>query len=511
MQHPRAEGQPLFLILLGGLSLSMLLPALVGLAREDFVSARAFFYTAILGAALAGVVALARGRHRVVRHGRADLNGLLSLLAAFVVLPAGLAIPVWEILPALPFLDAYAEMVSAFTTTGMVFLPKDPQTPMALDLWRAQVGWMGGFVIWVSAAAVMAPLSLGGFEVTSVAAQMSGDPAVQRFQRAALYRRVLLGARTLGPIYGGLTALLWLALILLGDRPLVAVSHAMSVMSTSGITPLGAPPPGAAAGSGVPGEMAMALFLVFAISRLAFTSDTDGSRTGLLRDPEFRMGMMIVLAVPLALFLRHWLAVIEGAGDQSILHMLRALWAALFTALSFLTTFGFEAQDWGAMRSWSGLETPGLILMGLAMTGGGVATTAGGVKLLRVYALYLNGMREMERLVYPHSVSGRAVSRGRIRRRGAFPAWISFMLFAMTLALGTAVFALLGSDFEQATVLSVAGLSNTGALLASGAAEAIHADALPAGAKAVACAVMVLGRLELLAIIALFNPNLWRD
>ena len=56
--------------------------------------------------------------------------------------------------------------------------------------------------------------------------------------------------------------------------------------------------------------------------------------------------------------------------------------------MSFLTTTGFESEYWGSSQAWSGLKTPGLILMGLCVLGGGIATTAGGVKLLRVYVLY---------------------------------------------------------------------------------------------------------------------------
>ena len=79
--------------------------------------------------------------------------------------------------------------------------------------------------------------------------------------------------------------------------------------------------------------------------------------------------------------------------------------------------------DWAEARQWSGLGTPGMILMGLAVIGGGVATTAGGVKLLRVYALYMHGRREMARLVHPSSVSH--VRKGdSIHNNGAFIAWV---------------------------------------------------------------------------------------
>nr|MBC6966380.1 Trk system potassium uptake protein TrkH [Roseobacter litoralis] len=133
------------------------------------------------------------------------------------------------------------------------------------------------------------------------------------------------------------------------------------------------------------------------------------------------------------------------------------------------------------------------------------------MKLLRVFALYLNGLREMERLVHPSSVSSAGSQTRRIQRNGAFIAWIFFMLFALTLAVLTILLAVLGVSFQDALVLSIAGLSTTGPLITFAADTPISLLELGPYAKAVFCAAMVLGRLETLAIIALLTPDLWRD
>ena len=147
----------------------------------------------------------------------------------------------------------------------------------------------------------------------------------------------------------------------------------------------------------------------------------------------------------------------------------------------------------------------------LAVIGGGVATTAGGVKLLRVYALYLNGLREMERLVHPSSVSGAGRHNRRIQKNGAFIAWVFFMMFALSLALVCVILSALGLNFDQAIVLSIAALSTTGPLIDVAADTPIRLAELGGWAKGVLCATMVLGRLETLAIIALITPDLWRN
>jgi trk system potassium uptake protein TrkH len=219
---------------------------------------------------------------------------------------------------------------------------------------------------------------------------------------------------------------------------------------------------------------------------------------------------VLVAVLTLGLFLRHWIAAFDIDMPLSPLAILRSLWGSAFTALSFLTTTGFASASWDEARAWSGLGTPGLVLAGLAIVGGGVATTAGGVRLLRVYALVRHGEREMIRLVHPAAVLGGGATARWLRRQGAYRAWIFFMLFAITVALVMAAAALTGLGFEPAMIMSIAALSNTGPLAAIAGDTALHWAELNGPAQFVFALAMVLGRLETLAIIALFNPELWR-
>lgn len=484
----------------------MLVPALHALSVEDHSIAQAFFYSSILGMAMVLVIAMAISGRRV---DNSDIENLASLLLAYTALPIVLAIPFYEGLETTTFLNAYVEMVSSLTTTGATLFDTPGRLEGSLHLWRGLVGWFGGLLIWVSASAVLAKMNLGGFEVTVSNEPGQGNMRIDRFERANSARRLEQVTRELAPIYVGLTSALWVMLIIGGDPPLVAAIHAMSTLSTSGISPVGGV---ANAPSGFAGEAVIVLFLLFALSRLTFSSDTiNNTRSSLFKDPEFRIGLVLVLGVPMLLFLRHWLAVLDPEQTESFGMAMAALWGGIFTVMSFLTTTGFESVHWATAQNWSALETPGLVLLGLSILGGGVATTAGGVKLLRVYVLYLNGKREMERLIHPSSV-GKASSAGRrIRRQGAFIAWIFFMLFALSLAVVTMTMAALGLNLENALVLSIAALSTTGPLTQAAATSPISLIEMSAAAKMVFCAAMVLGRLETLAIIALFNPSLWRD
>jgi trk system potassium uptake protein TrkH len=483
----------------------MYLPAAHALVRDDHPTSRSFFYSGTLGLILITILAIVLSGRK--GHPR-SFTYLLALLAAFVFLPLFLAVPFHDALGTTRFLNAYVDMVSALTTTGANVLGDPARLNDSLHLWRAQVAWMGGLMMWIAAYAILAPLSLGGFEVTT-----QGQPG--RAQSADGYKqasdprvRMTKAVRVLLPVYLGLTLVLWVALLMLGDRPLVALCHAMSVMATSGISPLGGVE---GAQAGLPGEAVMALFMLFALSRLSFSSDTATKGSARLdQDPEFRIGLLVVVVLPVVLFLRHFLGAydvdqIEAAGTA-----LRALWGSVFTVLSFLSTTGFASADWSTAQAWSGLQTPGLILMGLALIGGGVATTAGGVKLLRVYVLYLNGLREMERLIHPSSVGNEGRERRRIQRRGVFVAWIFFMLFALSLAAVTVLLTLTGVGFEDAMLLSVASLSTTGPLIEVASEGSIRLIELGSAAKMILAGAMILGRFEMLAIITLIGAGSWK-
>ena len=497
----------LFLLIFGIAAAAMYPPALLATMDNDDVSARSFFYAGTLGLILVTLIALARGR---VRPQREEMRQLMALFGAFAILPFYLAVPVHDALQTTSFVNAYLDMVSAVTTTGIDLFGDPDRLAPALHLWRAEVAWLGGLLMWVAAGAILAPMSLGGFEVTARGEPGRADPGTLAMTRADPAKRLRRVGATLLPIYAGLTGVLMVLLLAAGDEPLVALCHAMSVMATSGISPVGGLD-GSEAGR--VGEVAMFCFMVFALSRVTFSDDTlsGGRNRNLLKDPEFRVGAALVLGVPLLLFARHWMGAFDlemtGRPEEAV----RALWGGAFTVLSYLSTTGFVSADWQTSESWSGLSASGIILMGLAMVGGGVATTAGGVKLLRVYALYLNGLREMERLVYPSSMTSMGRGQRRLQSNGAFIAWVFFMLFAVSLTAVTLVLGLFGIEFEESIVLAIATLSTTGPLIEHASDVEIPILTFSAGAKAVLCAAMVVGRLETLAIVALLTPDLWRN
>ncbi len=495
---------PLFALLVGICALVMMIPAAVALTEEDFHVARSFFYSGLLFAVLTLVVGFATHGIKPTGTARSHLAGLV---AAYILLPAILAVPFDDAIGNTRFYNAYFEMVSSLTTTGAtVFDPA--RLSDALHLWRALVGWLGGLLVWVTAAAVMAPLNLGGFEVSSETRLGDVPASAAQMQAAAPTVRLRKALIHLAPVYVTLTAILWLLQLISGEGDLAALIHAMSVLSTSGISPDGTLSGGE---GGFASEVFIFVFFLFALTRHSFADRlTFETPRVLIHDRELLLALSLVGLLTVLLFLRHWIGALEVNDVDNGQAAFAALWGTLFTGMSFLTTTGFVSDFWIEARSWSGLPTPGLVLLGLALIGGGAATTAGGIKLIRVYALYKHGARELGKLTYPNSVAAGGRLGRRIRREGAYIAWVFFMLFILSMAAVMVALSLAGLGFEPAFVLSAASLSTTGPLAAFGGGQPIVYGALGDGAKAVLAVAMILGRLETLVLIALFNPGFWR-
>ncbi len=492
---------PLFVLLMMLGALAMLVPAAHAARQENWLIARVFFQYSLLILALSVLIGTAM-MNRTTRN--VPRSNLITLILAFALLPAFFALPFAEVLPYLSFERAYFEMLSSFTTTGATLFDDPFRISESLHLWRGLVGWLGGLFMLVAAVAILEPQNLGGYEMRETMVVQGQGRSIHVENDV----RLLKALRLIGPAYLVFTSVLALLLIFSGERVFPATIHAMSTLATSAISPV-AGMQGAQAG--MLGEMLIAVFLVIAVSsKLMSLSSFPQVVRGLPKDPEFQLMLIVVIGAPLFMFARHWLAAIEVDAGQDIMAGFGAIWGAVFTTLSFLTTTGFESVHWHEAQNWSGLKAPGILLFGLAVMGGGVATTAGGVKLLRIYSLFRHGQREIERLSHPHSIGRSGTSTRRFRRQGAELAWVFLMLFVMSIGAVALALSLLNIQFEDAFALAVASLTNTGPIYMALGDPAAHYASLSDTAIAIISAAMILGRVETLALIALLNPEYWR-
>ena len=460
-----------------------------------------FFYTGLLGVTFLALIGLARSNQT---SRETALDQMLSLALIFVFLPVFLAIPEYSVIRTTSFLNAYLDMVSALTTTGFEVFPASSLSD-ALHLWRALVGWMGGVLIWVAAVAILAPLNLGGFELTAQHANARRQANFISTSERKLF--LLRSAQTLIPLYIGLTGSLWLGFMLSGASGYSGFIFALSVLSTSGITAYQGV---MGLSSGIWAEVLIVMFFTLALSRVFWAPEkTTGFAKGLLRDVELRLAIWITILLSFVLFIKQVASSAAPLAEYGPEALLTLIWGNLFTILSFLSTTGWSSQYWQPIAPLSNAGVPGFLFLGLGLIGGGIATTAGGVKLLRFYILYLNALREVGRLVHPSSVGKTKSQNQHDLGQGAFAAWIFFMLFGLSLAGITLLLAASGLSFETALVLCVSAISTTGPALMMVIEGPFDMIALSGLAKAILCLAMVLGRLEILVILALLRPEIW--
>ena len=494
---------PALVVLLMGAAVLMLLPAMHAAQLRQWAVARSFLEHAVFFVVVGLILGLATMNRPVRIPAR---YFLMTLLLAYVLLPLVLAAPLVPILPGVGLGAGYFEMLSCLTTTGATLFDRPQVVPEPIHLWRAIVGWVGGLLVLVASFAILAPLNLGGFELGHAGDDRRGIARSGTVAEGS--QRIGRALRIIGPVYGGMTLALFMLLLLCGDTPFVALCHAMGTLSTSGISPVG----GLAGGrAGMMGEVAIAFFLLPAVSLRGFGVLSRRRIGPRFSDPQIQLMLISVVGVTAILFLRSFWGASEIDRQDNLVAAARALWGSLFTVLSFLTTTGFESHDWRTMQLWSDLPDPGLVvLLGVATMGGGIATTAGGIKLLRLYALYRHGVRELDRLIHPNAIGRRGRGDQLLSARGARIAFIFLMLFLIAAAVVMYALALTGLGFVRSLSLAIAGLTTTGPAMAVLGDAAVYRE-MTATARAIFCAAMIVGRMEVLVIIALFNPIYWRQ
>ena len=149
-----------------------------------------------------------------------------------------------------------------------------------------------------------------------------------------------------------------------------------------------------------------------------------------------------------------------------------------------------------------------IILIGLCLFGG-LATTAGSIKLLRISLLFSAFSNETAKLMHPSSTVG-ANSNLKALENSIFMAWVLFMLFIVSLALLTVILATFGLLFEEAIILAVACLTTTGPIIEVLGFEPSLISGLSHFSKMALVSSMILGRLEILVALSVITSALRR-
>lgn len=482
----------------------MLAPAFVALLHDDHETSQIFFYQGLLIAligAFFGIASLNQGLKPSLK------RDMLELTRVFLILPILFAVPLYTLIENFTFLDAYFEAISSFTTTGATLIREATDVPASIHLWRASIGWMGGLVMWVTAATIIQHFGFHLFYRSQYSGESSSDYTETgdlSFEEQPLYRKFSI----LLPYYLVLTLILWAALGVLGGSGLNALIFAMSTLSTSGIVGETAFLDSAA---GIWGEIIVVLFLLFGITRLLiFYYWYKPVTMDFYNDAEVRLACKIIVLVLFGALLYDWQLLIQGYNEESILLILQNCWGVIFTAVSFLTTTGFESTYWFASTGAQVKGFPHLVLLTLVIIGGGVATNSGGIKLLRLKILFENVAREVFHLLYPTGVAHKKSWNLRNMQSGWDEAWLIFTMFFVSVVVLLLCLVTVGLNFETALTVSLAVITTTGPLVETSLAGSFSYAELDYFAKVMTSFGMIVGRLEIVLIMFILGREAWK-
>ena len=411
----------------------------------------------------------------------------LSLTLAWISFAVFGALPFLLSREITSFTDAVFESTSGITTTGATIFTSVENLPKSILFWRSLIQWLGGLGIIVFSL-ILYPLLGGG-------AALLFDSEVTGLTHDKFQPRAIEMARSLWFIYISLTVVL-IGLLLFGKmNSFDAVCHAFSTISTGGFSTKEI---NVAYWNSTYIEIITCIFMFIGATNFALIYFLSKGRfKRFFKDEELRwfmaiiLGMSLVVAVGLQMDYR----------TNTLLHTFKI---AVFQVISVITGTGFSNNvvNW---RSFYWI--PFMFLMVIC---GCAGSTSGGMKVIRVVVLTKNIYYEFKRLIHPRAiipvrVNGNALSFDTVQRLLAFAFLYILIVFV---SWGILVFS--GMSFMEALVAALSSLGNTGLGFGENGPSGTF-TAISAFAKWYMAFLMIMGRVEIFAVLILFTPEFWKN
>jgi len=414
-------------------------------------------------------------------------DGFLIVAAFWLGLGAMGGVPLFFAqLPDMSFTDAIFESISGLTTTGATVLTGLDDLPRSILYYRQQLQWLGGMGIIVLAVAILPMLGVGGMALYK--AETPGP-----MKDSKLTPRITETAKALWYIYVGLTIACALAYWGAGMSLFDAICHSFSTIAIGGFSThdqsIGY----------FDSDLIDLVAIIFMIAAganfsLHFVAWRDKSFRSYLADPEFRAYIKLLISIcAVTLTYLYVTDVYDSLGDTVI--------RGMFQVVSVATTTGFTTDEFWI---WPGALP--VILIFSSFIGGCAGSTGGGMKVIRWLLLYLQGVREVKRLVHPNGEIPVKLGKIVIAQRVIESVWGFFAVYVVLFAFMMVV--LLADGLDQVTAFSAiaASLNNLGPGLGD---ISTGFGGLSNLSKWVCILAMLLGRLEIFTLLVLVSRSFW--
>ena len=421
-----------------------------------------------------------------------DHDKKLNLQQAFLLTALSwLSIAIFGSLPLIfsevnfSFTNAFFESMSGITTTGSTIIPNLEEMPKAILLWRAILQWLGGIGIIVMAITLMPIMNVGGMQLFKISNSDSSEKILPKSKEIAL--RLIY-------IYSGLTTLCAISYKILGMNTFDSITHSMTTIATGGFSNYNE---SIGFFNSFSIEISAMIFIILgSLPFIAYIKFLNGNRRIFFSDIQIRTFLKIILISILILSIYLFL-------DKSSELNFRTV---LFNVISILTGTGYVNAQFD---NWGGF--PLIIFIGLMFIGGCAGSTTCGIKIFRFQILYSFVLNQLKKIIYPKGIFVLKYNQSPVDDKFT-ASIISFIYMYLVIFFAiTALLSLTGLDFITSISGAATSISNVGPGLGSTIGPNGNFSSLPDISKWILSFGMILGRLELFAILVLFLPSFWRN
>ncbi len=383
------------------------------------------------------------------------------------------------------FTNAFFESMSGITTTGSTIISNLEEMPKSILLWRALLQWLGGIGIIIMAITLMPIMNVGGMQLFKISNNDSSEKILPKSKEIAI--RLIF-------IYTGLTLLCAISYNIFGMDIFDSITHSMTTIATGGFSNYNQ---SIGFFNSASIEISAMIFIILgSLPFIAYIKFISGNKKILINDIQIRSFLKIILITIIILS-------IYISFNESISLNLRAI---LFNVISILTGTGYvnaQYDNWGSFAL--------VLFLILMFIGGCAGSTTCGIKIFRVQILYTFIINSLKKIIYPKGVFILKYDRNPIDNKFV-SSIISFIyMYLIIFFLLAVLLSLTGLDFLTSISGAATSISNVGPGLGSIIGPNSNFSSLPDISKWILSVGMILGRLELFAILVLFLPSFWRN
>jgi trk system potassium uptake protein TrkH len=397
-----------------------------------------------------------------------------------------------SVVGALPFLfsghflsvtDALFESVSGFTTTGSSILTDIEALPKSILFWRSLTHWIGGIGIIVLVIIIMPSLKIGNYSLFSAESSLQ-DKLVPRIK--SVVKRLLL-------IYVGLTTFEAVLLILGGMDLFDSVCHSFGTIATGGFSTKN----DSIAGYSPYVQYVVTLFMILAGTNFGIHYFIVKRNFGKIKyNEELKIYLSIIFSVSILItFILYF--------DTSI-GLETAFRESLFQVTSIVTCTGFATTDY---LIWPTVAW--VIIFLLMFVGGSTGSTAGGIKVARHIVAFKNIKKIFFNLMHPRTVYTITLNRKRLTDNNNSSILAFVLWYILLFIIGSVFLVLTGLDYETSISAIATAMGGIGPGIGKVGPVSNFAH-ITSVAKLIIIFFMILGRLELYAVLILFTPSFWK-